>query len=38
MPPHYWRITKEGAQRAAEVTGLHDTAHIRLNLYRADAK
>ena len=38
MTPHYWRITKEGAQRAAKATTLHDTAHIRLNLYRAQTE
>ena len=35
MTPHYWRITREGAERAAAAAQLHDTAHIRLNLYRA---
>ena len=34
MTPHYWRITREGARRAEEAEGLHDTAHVRLNLYR----
>ena len=34
MTPHYWRITKDGARRAAETDWLSDTAHIRLNLYR----
>lgn len=34
MTPHYWRITRDGAQRAAEAQGLRDTVHIRLNLYR----
>ena len=34
MTPHYWRITKDGAARAAAAEGLHDTAHVRLNLYR----
>ena len=34
MTPHFWRITKEGAQRAAEAEGLRDAAHVRLNLYR----
>ena len=37
MTPHYWRINKDGAQRAAAASTLHDTAHIRLNLYRANA-
>ncbi len=36
MTPHYWRITKEGAARAASANTLRDTAHIRLNLYRAE--
>lgn len=35
MTPHYWRITREGALRAAGTQCLHDTAHVRLNLYRA---
>ncbi len=34
MTPHFWRITREGAQRAAEARTLRDTAHVRLNLYR----
>lgn len=34
MTPHYWRITQEGAARAAQAQSLHDVAHIRLNLYR----
>ena len=34
MTPHYWRITREGARRAAEAPSLRDTAHVRLNLYR----
>ena len=34
MTPHYWRITKEAAHRAAETDTLRDTAHVRLNLYR----
>ena len=34
MTPHYWRITRDGARRAAEANGLRDTAHVRLNLYR----
>ncbi len=33
MTPHFWRITKEGAARAAALEHLHDTAHVRLNLY-----
>lgn len=34
MTPHFWRITREGAQRAAEAQTLRDAAHVRLNLYR----
>ncbi len=34
MTPHFWRITREGAARAAALEHLHDTAHVRLNLYR----
>ncbi len=34
MTPHYWRITKDGARRAAGTDRLRDTAHVRLNLYR----
>ena len=33
MTPHYWRITRDGARRAAEAEKLCDTAHVRLNLY-----
>lgn len=33
MTPHYWRITRDGARRAAEAEALCDTAHVRLNLY-----
>lgn len=36
MTPHYWRISKEGAGRAAEASRLSDTAHVRLNLYQAE--
>lgn len=35
MTPHYWRIDRDGAMRAEKTTELHDTAHIRLNLYVA---
>ena len=34
MTPHYWRITRDGAARAAETDRLRDIAHVRLNLYR----
>ena len=34
MTPHFWRITREGAQRAAGAQTLRDTAHVRLNLYQ----
>ena len=34
MTPHFWRITKEGAQRAAAADRLHDTAQVIFHLYR----
>lgn len=34
MTPHFWRITKEGAQRAAEATLLQDTAQVEFRLYQ----
>lgn len=34
MTPHYWRITKEGAQAAAQTETLQDTAQVLFNLYR----
>jgi 23S rRNA (guanine745-N1)-methyltransferase len=34
MTPHFWRITKEGAQRAAEAQTLADTAQVELRLYQ----
>ena len=33
MTPHYWRITKEGAQRLAQTQTLQDTAQVIFNLY-----
>lgn len=36
MTPHFWRITKEGARRAAEATHLEDTAQVVFRLYRAE--
>lgn len=33
MTPHFWRISKEGAQRLRETTGLTDTAQVIFNLY-----
>lgn len=33
MTPHYWRISKEGAQRAAEATGLRDRAQVLFYVY-----
>lgn len=36
MTPHFWRISKEGAQRAAETTQLHDTAKVIFRLYRKE--
>ncbi len=34
MTPHFWRITKEGAQRAAAASALQDTAQVELRLYQ----
>lgn len=34
MTPHFWRITREGAQRAAQATELEDMAQVRFRLYR----
>ena len=34
MTPHFWRITKEGAQRAAQATFLSDTAQVEFRLYQ----
>ena len=34
MTPHFWRITKEGAQRAAEATSLRDTVQVEFRLYQ----
>lgn len=34
MTPHFWRITREGAQRAAQATELQDRAQVRFRLYR----
>ena len=36
MTPHYYRISKEGAERLKQVTTLTDTASCVLNLYRRD--
>lgn len=33
MTPHVYRITKEGAQRLAEVSVLNDTASVMLNVF-----
>lgn len=35
MTPHFWRISKDGAQRAAEAHALRDTAQVVFNRYRA---
>ena len=37
MTPHFWRITVEGAARAAATMELNDRARVILNLYRRDA-
>ena len=34
MTPHFWRITKQGAARAAACSSLNDTAVVILNRYR----
>lgn len=36
MTPHFWRISKDGARRAAETTQLHDTAKVIFRLYRKE--
>lgn len=34
MTPHFWRISKEGAERLANTSRLDDTAQVVFNLYR----
>lgn len=34
MTPHFWRITRDGAQRAAGTTALSDTAQVEFRLYQ----
>lgn len=34
MTPHFWRISKEGAERLANTNRLDDTAQVIFNLYR----
>lgn len=36
MTPHFWRISKEGAQRLKETQTLTDTAQVIFNLYRKE--
>lgn len=36
MTPHYWRIGKEGAARAAALTRLEDAAQMELYLWRRE--
>ena len=36
MTPHFWRISKEGALRAAETEHLNDTAKVVFRLYRKE--
>lgn len=36
MTPHFWRISKAGAERAAETNTLHDTAKVIFRLYRKE--
>ena len=35
MTPHFWRISREAAQKLQELTQLTDTAQVIFNLYRA---
>lgn len=34
MTPHFWRINKAGAKRAAEAASLRDTAQVEFRLYQ----
>lgn len=34
MTPHFWRITRDGAQRAAHATGLSDQTQVEFRLYQ----
>jgi len=36
MTPHFWRISADGAARAAAAERLEDTAQVIFNLYRAE--
>ena len=36
MTPHFWRISKEGATRAAALTHLEDRAQMVINCYRKE--
>ena len=33
MTPHFWRISKEGAQRLLQLNTLQDRAQVVFNLY-----
>ena len=37
MTPHLWRISREGAQRAAEAETLDDRAQVLFRLYQSVA-
>ena len=37
MTPHLWRISREGAQRAAEAESLNDRAQVLFRLYQSVA-
>ncbi len=37
MTPHFWRIGKEGAQRATETQALRDRAQVIFHVYRREA-
>ena len=34
MTPHFWRITKDGAQRLAQVSRLEDRTQVIFNVYQ----
>lgn len=36
MTPHFWRISREGAQRLQELKDLKDEASVVVNVYRAE--
>lgn len=36
MTPHFWRISREGAQRLYALSSLTDTASVVVNIYKAE--